>query len=901
MRKGRFSGLSDNSPRAADSLSLADLWLSDFLVSDGRETGPALDRLRSLAHSVPFLLVTHAFCAVALFLADRSWQVERLWPLVPLLIFDALLWLAIRKAVREPARPHIVVRLAAAYILSAAGLWTGVSLSVGGGGSILSDAALVTGMLVVVPAFFTVPALFTLSCGAAVAASALLFPAGPAVPVSTLIAASLVWLSLLRARDAHLSARQRLISDWEAHKAQRFVGHFEQSGRGWFWETNADGLITYISGRLSLQLGGDASELLGRRLADLLCVDEAAAAESTLDFHLSARFPFNDLSVCPTGNADICWAISGSPNFDDCGRFLGFRGIGTDLTEQQRSEAEVGRLAKYDSLTGLPNRAMMRATLDEALKNADRRKRGCALLLFDLDRFKEVNDTLGHPVGDALLREVAQRLISAIGNEGQVGRLGGDEFEAVLPGVEEEGRLASLAARLIEQVSAPYIIKGRKIVIGVSIGIAIGRPGKSWADALIKDADLALYAAKANGRGTFCFFEPEMHSQATDRQILLEDLRVALDRGQLTLVYQPMVNANTEEVVAFEALLRWAHPVRGPLAPDTFLPLAEESGLITMIGEWVLRTACAEAAKWPKHIRVAINLSPAQLVNAALPGAVMNALASSGIDPDRLELELREDVLLSSSAQTEEMLTMLRSLDVRTVLDNFGAGRSSLTTLGKASFDKIKISQVLMRGASAQGRRGRAIVRSLVGLADDLGMDVVAQGVETQDELTLARSLGCSQVQGFIFGRPMLADAMELTLESKSLSPDVRDFARPPRHSLIRKGHLDAGGGPVPVRLRNISAGGAMLESKQAIPPGERVKLDLSAGVVLPATISWCRDGRIGLEFAEGFDLQLLARTQDPTRKTRMLRPQYLDSETSPNSPWAGPKEKLSFKEVRRL
>ena len=268
----------------------------------------------------------------------------------------------------------------------------------------------------------------------------------------------------------------------------------------------------------------------------------------------------------PPSEQDVHWSLSGNPVFDERGRFLGFRGIGTDLTEQRKSEREISRLARFDSLTALPNRAMMRQTLEEALRNAAHRQRGCALFMIDLDRFKNVNDTLGHPVGDALLRQVAERLKSVIGNHGQVGRLGGDEFQAVFPGTVDMGLLESLARTLIEQVSRPYTIERNNVTIGASVGIVIGDPGRSSADALVRNADLALYAAKAAGRGKHRFYESSMHSEAAERQVLENDLRKAIERGELSVAYQPVVRTAGEEISGFEALVRWNHPTRGAIS-----------------------------------------------------------------------------------------------------------------------------------------------------------------------------------------------------------------------------------------------------------------------------------------------------------------------------------------------
>src|SRR4029079_3931630 len=315
--------------------------------------------------------------------------------------------------------------------------------------------------------------------------------------------------------------------------------------------------VSDVSLRLSEDSEGEPSALLGRQFTDLLSVDHAPESTEegkTLGFHLSARFPFSDVVVRPASEQDVHWSLSGNPIFDDRGRFLGFRGIGTDLTEQRKSEREITRLARFDSLTGLPNRAMMRQTLDEALRNATSRRKGCSLFLIDLDRFKNVNDTLGHPIGDALLRQVADRLKSVMGDHGQVGRLRGDEFKGVRPGTVETGLLESLARTLIEQVSRPYSIEGHRVIIGASVGIAIGDPGRSCADSMIRNADLALYAAKAAGRGKHCFYEAAMHSEATDRQLLEHDLRIALERQEMYVTYQPIVLAAGEEISGFEAL-----------------------------------------------------------------------------------------------------------------------------------------------------------------------------------------------------------------------------------------------------------------------------------------------------------------------------------------------------------
>jgi predicted signal transduction protein with EAL and GGDEF domain len=442
--------------------------------------------------------------------------------------------------------------------------------------------------------------------------------------------------------------------------------------------------------------------------------------------------------------------------------------------------------------------------------------------------------------------------------------------------VDEEARLEEIAARLIAEVSRPYEIDGHKVEIGTSVGIAIARPGKAYASSLIRDADLALYAAKAAGRGTFRFFAPEMHAIAAERQMLENDLRDALGKDQMRLVFQPIVESVSEEIAAFEALLRWQHPTRGLLQPAAFLPVAEECGLMPRLGAWVIRSACAEAAKWPEHVRVAVNLSPAQVADPGLPSVVTSALASSGIEPGRLELEISEGAFPADGAGPAKMLSRLKTIGVRLALDNFGTGRSGLGHLRDAPLDKIKIDRSFVRGAEAKGSRNAAIIRAIVVLAESLGMDTTAEGAETLEELALIRSLGCSQVQGFLFGKGVPA-AEAAALAAKSLpTTQAVGFSRPPRHRLLRNGLLEAGAEPLAVRLRNISAGGAMIESERPLAPDTPVLLDLEEAGRLEARVRWCQRGQIGLEFAQSFELRRLAPPKPGAAGLKMLTPSYL-------------------------
>ena len=920
---GRFSGLSDSGPAAAGALPGANpLWF-DLLEARGpHHERVAFDRVEAIAHAAPFLAAAHLVCG-----AVMLWTYVQLGrtpdplffgiPFVSILLLDLRLWRLTHRMV-APRRPHRIMRLALLYailgsllwlILIAAGVEAGIGIA-----SPAARAAMVAGLGATVLAFMAVPALVAASCTGAIAAT-LLFTGPAVIAMTALFSACLGGLSYVRARDSILRAHGRLVADWRADQASRFVAAFEASGRGWFWETNADGALTHVPEPLARELGKAPVDLVGRPFSDLLLVEDSGASDSdrpTLGFHLSARFPFSEVIVTPNGRREHCWALSGSPSFDELGRFLGFRGIGENLSEDRRASVMSSKLARLDSLTGLPNRGAMRATLDEALANSATRRQGCALLLIDLDRFKQVNDTLGHPVGDVLLKQVAQRLSSVVGDVGQVGRLGGDEFEAVLPGEEEEGRLAALSERLIGQLSKPYMIRGNAITIGASVGIAVARPGKTYADQLIRDADIALYAAKAAGRGTFRLFEPEMQSQASDRQILQKDLETAVAKGQLRLLFQPIVDAASEDLAGFEALVRWSHPVRGVLAPAEFLPVAEESGLIDGIGEWVLRSALAEAAEWPAHLGLSVNLSPSQLRNPGTAALVANALAVSRVEANRLELEFREHALLADSLQSSEAVTALKGLGVRLALDDFGTGASSLAGLRTAPLDRIKIDQSFLRSAMPERSRNRALLGALVTLATSLDMEVTAEGTETLEDLQLVRRLGMHQVQGFLFGRPMpAADARALASRSAAVPASEAERSRPPRHSLIRMGTLRSGGNAFPVRLRNISGGGAMVDGDGTpLANGSPVELALDDGLVIPGEVRWRDEERIGLAFAEAFDLRRIGRAKPaapPPAATnapaavpslKMMRPAYLEDESA-TSPWAARTDRLTIKDVR--
>ncbi len=662
-------------------------------------------------------------------------------------------------------------------------------------------------------------------------------------------------------RDQALAAHRR---DLQAQRSDRLLQEYEQSGRGWFWETDRHGCLIYLSETLAATLGVTSQKLIGQPITDLICLGDRQQGdgERTLGFHLSARTAFADVAVRAADSRDErWWSISGQPIFNEYGQFQGFRGSGTDLTEMRRSQAEVQRLAQYDSLTGLANRVQMLRALEQAVAGLRGQPGDCTLMMLDLDRFKSVNDTLGHPAGDALLRQVSQRLQRVVGDRGLVGRQGGDEFKILLPGRVERAALAQLADIVIASLSQPYSIEGNAVVIGVSIGISSCPRDGVTADALIRNADLALYAAKGDGRGVHRFYSPDMHADAEDRRMLEDELRQALARDALHLVYQPVVSSRTQQITGYEALLRWEHPSRGDISPSLFIPIAEDAGLIAQIGEWVMRTACRDAAEWQDGARVAVNVSPIQFANPAFPGTVMSALASSQLAPERLELEITESVFLNDDEDTDAMFARLKALGVRLALDDFGTGYSSLGYLKKAPFDKIKIDQSFVRGAAIKGSRNSAIIKAIVSLAEALGMDTTAEGAETQDELDLIRQLGCSHIQGYIYGRPVLAVDIAARLSgamTTTAQPQGFQSSRPERKSMLRSVSVHHDGHVYSGRIRNISDTGALVEGLWNVPPGTVFAIELAEQQMVQATARWSKDDRMGVEFERAVDLSAL-------------------------------------------
>jgi diguanylate cyclase (GGDEF)-like protein len=419
-----------------------------------------------------------------------------------------------------------------------------------------------------------------------------------------------------------------------------------------------------------------------------------------------------------------------------------------DVTEVRRDQARIEHLAHYDALTNLPNRTLFQRHAEQLFRDTEGRP--FAILYIDIDEFKRINDTLGHLIGDEFLKGVAERLRQSVARDDFIARLGGDEFAILQHGIASTEDVKSLVARIYQALRTPFDCRGHQLSGDASIGIAIGpRDGADLFD-LLKNADLAMYAAKAAGRRTYRFFDPAMEQQAMQRRELEADLRAAVAEGGLELHYQPQVDLNSDRVTSCEALLRWRHPVRGMVSPADFVPVAEETGLIEEIGQWVLRTACAEAAAWPDAIRIAVNVSPIQFRSETLSLKVAAVLAETGLDPRRLELEITEAVLIADDDAALATLNQLRALGVHIALDDFGTGYSSLQYLQHFPFDKIKIDRSFVKEVT-RNSSSASIIRAVVSIAADRNMITTAEGVETLPQRETVQNLGCTQMQGFLF------------------------------------------------------------------------------------------------------------------------------------------------------
>ena len=562
----------------------------------------------------------------------------------------------------------------------------------------------------------------------------------------------------------------RLTAEAHAEHQAQVIGlllrDFEENASDVLWEIDDLGRLRHASPRLAQMLDKSIEDLVGTVLVDHLR-DPAAEWEDVefqyireLEQRLAVAEPFRDLTIpILVAGETQWWSLTAKPLTDPEGRFSGWRGVATDVTHARRAHERITHLAHHDTLTGLANRHQFHTQVRNALLAVARDGRNCAVACIDLDNFKDVNDSLGHHAGDLLLQLVARRLSASTRRNDLVARLGGDEFGLLLrePGEIEE--VQTFVDRLLDQLQRPCELDGARINVGASVGLALSPRDGVEATALLRNADFALYAAKEKGRGGFRFFDPLMALGSQRRQMLERELRRAIDEGGLYLRYQPQIEMASCTVTRFEALLRWKHPLHGNISPEEFIPVAESSGLIVRIGEWVLRQACRDAMTWPDHLGVAVNLSPVQMVGSDLYGMVNQILEQTGLPTNRLEVEITESVFINETAEALDQLHRLHQEGISLALDDFGTGYASLAYLRRLPFDTLKIDRSFVHEMLAS-TEARAIVRSVVDLAATLKIATIAEGVENKSQVDALIAEGCANGQGNYLGEPMRPDAI---------------------------------------------------------------------------------------------------------------------------------------------
>ena len=549
---------------------------------------------------------------------------------------------------------------------------------------------------------------------------------------------------------------------------------YADNAADWLWQVDTNRRIRSASPRFAYALGREMDAIEGESFIKLIAGEAWEKGQFAPSLHdlaerLKQRESFSNLLVqVEVGGARRWWEISGTPMRGEKGEFIGFRWVGSDVTHERESNEKIAYLARYDTLTGLPNRLMVTESLKDALKYAEQWRTRCAFLMIDLDRFKAVNDSLGHQIGDLMLAQVSHRLEELASDNEMCGRLGGDEFAVVIRDASNRNAVAAFADKIIKALSQPYDVENHKLYIGASVGSAMGPRDGTTVEALMRNADLALYRAKDAGGGEHCVYEPTLHAEAEERRQLESALRFATDKGELLLNFQPVVDSKLETVVAFEALVRWQSKEHGFISPAKFIPLAEDTRLIVPIGEWVMREACREAARWPDHIKISVNVSGEQLLEPGFSKTVVRALSDSGLPAERLEVEVTESIFVRDAQIARQALEEIIALGCTIALDDFGTGYSSLGYLRAIRFSTIKVDRSFVQGAAQNSPESLAIVRAVVAMADSLGMTTTAEGVETAAEAALIRDMGCTKIQGFYFGRPMpAAEALGVAQRSK--------------------------------------------------------------------------------------------------------------------------------------
>ncbi|MDG5747368.1 EAL domain-containing protein [Qipengyuania sp. XHP0207] len=632
------------------------------------------------------------------------------------------------------------------------------------------------------------------------------------------------------------------------------VEDIELSGAFGFWNTDSAGNLAYLSGWIVDAIGEQFADLALQPLQHVFMPVDGETDGRSLGLKLGTRKSFSGLAVQNERSENrLVLRLSGRPLYDKSGAFQGFRGTAIDVTEEFLAEEEASRLAKYDSLTGLANRHRMEQRINSTLHAFRSAERAAALLMLDLDKFKQVNDTLGHAAGDQLLQQVADRLRGAVAGRGEIGRLGGDEFQILIPDIDDRGELGEIAKRIIQILSQPYSVEEGRCVIGCSLGIAVAPYDGVEREELTRAADLALYASKNGGRGQFRFYAGDLEHEANLRKRMEDDLAEAIEAGHFTLEYQPVVSLADDRVVALEAQYCWADEDRGRVEPDTFLPVAEGSRLIVPIGEWGVRKACEDAVQWPDALVVSLQVSPVQFEASGFVDMVEDALEKTGLDPARLELRLPESVLLGDGSKVDTALSRLFKLGVRLTLDQFGTGLSSLSYLRRAPLNALRIGENFFEPIMGNDLGDIELVRAVVALAGAMGMQTIASGVHAMPLREELKRLGVDQVCGFVYSEALTAEQVseEIADGEWSIAPSDAGTQRATRRTVFRKIGLIHEDHYYDVTLRNLSRSGAMIQGLEDVPAGTMFVLDFGQGQLAVCTVKRSMDDTQGVEFEQ--------------------------------------------------
>lgn len=589
------------------------------------------------------------------------------------------------------------------------------------------------------------------------------------------------FITLFAAYQNSLFFLKSKINESEAQEQNELVhlllNEFNHNKADWLWQLDKNGHFINVSPRLAYMMGSTQNDIEGKKFSDLLLKHPQNIRKWPQSFRETMRkidhkksFSGDYLEIYRNGQTSW-WEVSAAPKYDKYGAFIGYFGVGSDITSFKKSQDEIAWMAEYDSLTNLPNRAKLMRELAESLDKSKNSSRQSAFMMIDLDHFKSINDTLGHQVGDQLLMAFSGKLARAMPKNALCGRLGGDEFAIIISGHDVQKNVENIAQKIENITKSPILIGPHSLHIGTSIGSAIAPEDGENVETLSRNADLALYAAKDTGRGCHQRYYPQLLHKAERLRLMGNELLKAIERDELKLYCQPLVDVQSQEIVSYEILLRWFNPHFIDITPDEFIPIAEENKLIIPIGNWVLHQSCLLASLWPEHLGISVNISAYQLFEPDFIHIVEEALSASGIAPERLELEITENIFIKDGEYCFRTLEKLQKIGVKLSLDDFGTGYSSLGYLGKIKFDNIKIDRSFMQGAHEAKEESIAIIRAVVAMASSLNISTTAEGVETTKHVEIAKALGCARLQGYHFSKPICAD-----LVTKKYSRDkIRD------------------------------------------------------------------------------------------------------------------------------